>query len=74
MNLDNTLAAWAIQVSLPETAADDIYRRITATPTAKPPGLAPDWWRQFSTQLAAGIVASTRPVRWAASPGNSPAR
>jgi hypothetical protein len=62
MNLDDALTAWAAEVSLPDTAADAIYRHISATPAARPQGLDPRWWQQFSRQLATGIVSSTRPI------------
>lgn len=64
MNLDDALQAWATQeVTLPEPVADDIFRRIVASP----PALGPRWWSRFSGQLAATVVASTRPpvpARW----------
>jgi hypothetical protein len=66
MNLDDTLAAWTAQVSIPESAAAEIFQQITATPTPEPSGLDPRWWRQFTTQLATRIIASTKPVPWAA--------
>jgi hypothetical protein len=72
MNLDETLAAWAVVVRLPDAAAADIYQQIVAeparpsTPAADGPGLDPTWWRTFTTQLTADLVAATRPVDWAA--------
>jgi hypothetical protein len=30
------------------------------------PGLGPTWWRSFTTELTAGLVATSRPDRWAA--------
>lgn len=81
MSLDDTLAAWAATVRLSPTAADDIYQRIVATPApagaavtapaaavrawgAAPPD--PAWWRRFSSDFSARMVASTKPARWAA--------
>jgi len=58
MNLDDTLQAWANQeVALPAPVADDIFRGIVASPA----GLDPRWWTRFSAQLAANVVAGTRP-------------
>lgn len=65
MNLDDALAAWTAQVSIPEPLVAEIYQRIAATAPPDPSGLDPRWWRQFSTQLASRIVASTKPVSWA---------
>jgi hypothetical protein len=60
MNLDDALDAWAAQeVALPEPVADDIFREIVATS----PGLDTRWWTKFSGQLAANVVAGTRPRR-----------
>jgi len=70
VSLDDALQAWASQVALPETAADEIFREIVAPPpaarirrrvAAPTPGVDPQWWARFSTQLAATIVISTRP-------------
>jgi hypothetical protein len=69
MSLDDLLAAWASGVRLPDAAASDIYQQIVATPVpAGVPGLEPRWWREFTTEVAAWTVASTRPVRWLAQP------
>jgi hypothetical protein len=58
MNLDDALQAWAIQqVALPAPVADDIFREIVTSTT----GLDTRWWTRFSGQLAATVVASTRP-------------
>ncbi|MGW4947002.1 hypothetical protein ACWEOZ_36075 [Actinoplanes sp. NPDC004185] len=58
MNLDDALQAWATQeVALPAPVAADIFREIVA-PSA---GLDPRWWTRFSAQLAANVVAGTRP-------------
>jgi hypothetical protein len=58
MNLDDALQAWATQeVALPAPAADDIFGEIVATPA----GLDTRWWTRFSGQLAANVVAGTRP-------------
>ncbi len=70
MSLDDTLAAWAATVRLSPTAADDIYQRIVATPApaqaAPPAPLDPAWWRRFSSDFTTRMVASTKPVAWAA--------
>ena len=81
MNLDDDLAAWAAAVRLPAADADAIFRAIVATPPAEvtPPaarparglartaaGLDPAWWRGYTARFAAGMVASTAPVRYAA--------
>ena len=58
MTLDDALQAWAVQeVALPEPVADDIFRKVVTSPT----GLDARWWTRFSGQLAANVVASTRP-------------
>jgi hypothetical protein len=58
MNLDDALQAWATQeVHLPAPVADDIFGEIVA-PSA---GLDPRWWIRFSGQLAANVVAGTKP-------------
>jgi hypothetical protein len=58
MNLDDALQAWATQeVALPAPVADDIFREIVAAPA----GLDTRWWTRFSAQLAANVVAGTRP-------------
>jgi hypothetical protein len=58
MNLDDALRAWAAQeVALPAPVADDIFQEIvTASPV-----LDTRWWTRFSGQLAANVVAGTRP-------------
>jgi hypothetical protein len=69
MSLDDTLAAWAAIVRLPDTAAADIYQRIVAAPapTREPfGGLGRTWWRDFSADFAAQMITSTRPLPWAA--------
>jgi hypothetical protein len=70
MSLDDTLAAWAATVRLSPTAADDIYQRIVASPAtaqaAVPAPLDPAWWRRFSSDFTTRMVASTKPVAWAA--------
>ena len=76
MSLDDTLAAWAATVRLPDAAAEGIYQQIV---TAQPPaagvfggragtfgGVGRTWWRDFSAGFADRMVASTRPVPWAA--------
>ena len=66
MSLDDALAAWAASVRLPATTAADIYQRIVMTPAAAratSPGLDPAWWRRFSADYAARMIASTRPHR-----------
>jgi hypothetical protein len=58
MNLDDALQAWAArEVTLPDAAADDIFREIVGSPTT----LDARWWARFSGQLAGTVVASTRP-------------
>jgi hypothetical protein len=58
MNLDDDLQDWAArEVALPAPVADDIFAAIVAPPA----GLDTRWWTRFSGQLAAGVVASTRP-------------
>ena len=76
MSLDDLLAAWAAGVRLPDAAASDIYQQIVATPvpvvpavrvvpaSTGRPGLEPGWWREFTGEVAAWMVVSTRPVRW----------
>lgn len=64
MSLDDALAAWATAVRLPDAAAEDVYRRIVATPA--PRQLGARWWRDYTNGFTARMVASTRPVRWAA--------
>jgi len=71
MSLDDTLAAWAGTVRLPDAAAAGIYQRIVATPApAGEPygGLGRTWWRDFTAGFATRMITSTRPVpaRWAA--------
>jgi hypothetical protein len=58
MSLDDALQAWAIQeVALPVPVTDDIFAEIVASR----PELDTHWWTRFSGQLAANVVASTRP-------------
>jgi hypothetical protein len=69
MNLDDTLAAWAASIRLPDAAAADIYRRIVSTPTSAgdiSPGLDPNWWRHFTADFTTRMIASTRNAPWAA--------
>jgi hypothetical protein len=58
MSLDDTLAAWAASVRLPDTEAAAIRRAITGD------GGLPDarWWRGFSADFAGDMVRSTRRV------------
>ncbi|HET7013384.1 MAG TPA: hypothetical protein VFI65_05720 [Streptosporangiaceae bacterium] len=68
-SLDDDLAAWAATVRLPDTDADAIFRRITTAPPPSPlvkPRVDPTWWRHFTADFTARMVASTRPVRQAA--------
>jgi hypothetical protein len=65
MSLDDALTMWAGAVRLPDAAAEDIFARIVATPVA-PQQLGARWWRDYTTGFTARMVASTRPVRWAA--------
>ncbi|HEY1570562.1 MAG TPA: hypothetical protein VGG05_04400 [Pseudonocardiaceae bacterium] len=64
MSLDDALTTWAAAVRLPDAAAEDIYARIIATPA--PRQLGARWWRDYTSGFTARMVASTRPVRWAA--------
>lgn len=69
MSLDDTLAAWAATVSLPDSTAAGIYQQIITTPAPAPavsPGLDPAWWRRFTADHTARIIATTRPVTRAA--------
>jgi hypothetical protein len=69
MSLDDTLAAWAATIRLSDTAAADIYHRIVTTSTPADeilPGLGPTWWRHFTADFTAQMIASTRPAPWAA--------
>jgi hypothetical protein len=71
MSLDDTLAAWAATVRLPDAAAAGIYQRIVMTPgPAGEPfgGLGRTWWRDFTADFTARMITSTRPVPvpWAA--------
>jgi hypothetical protein len=69
MSLDDALAAWARTIRLPDATAAEIYQRIvmTGAPVQEPsPGLDPTWWRQFTADFTAGMIASTRPAAWAA--------
>jgi hypothetical protein len=69
MSLDGDIAAWAATVRLSDAEADDIVGRIVQTPVRspeQPPRLDPSWWRGFTADFAARMVASTRPVRRAA--------
>ncbi len=69
MSLDDTLAAWAARVRLPDATAAGIYQGIVAAPVpADEPfgGLGRTWWRDFSAEFAARMITSTRPLPWAA--------
>jgi hypothetical protein len=78
MSLDDTLAAWAATVRLPDAAAEGIYQQIVTTQTSAAGvpggfagsfgGLGRTWWRDFTADFATRMVASTRPVpvSWAA--------
>lgn len=69
MSLGDDIAAWAATVRLSDAEADAIFGRIVRTAVREPdqvPGLAPSWWRDFTADFAARMVASTRPVRRAA--------
>lgn len=68
MSLDDTLAAWAATIRLPA----GIYQRIITTPAPArvvSHGLDPAWWRRFTADHTARMIATTRPERWAACPG-----
>jgi hypothetical protein len=69
MSLDDDIAAWAATVRLPDAEAAAIFQRIAGTPVPFPPfspRLEPSWWRHFTADFTARMVASTRPVRQAA--------
>jgi hypothetical protein len=69
MSLDDDIAAWAATVRLPDAEAAAIFQRIAATPVPVPlvpPRLDPSWWRHFTADFTARMVASTHPVRQAA--------
>jgi len=69
MSLDDDIAAWAAAVRLPDAEAAAIFQRIVGSPPAAPsatPQLDPSWWRHFTADFTARMVASTRPVRHAA--------
>ncbi len=69
MSFDDDIAAWAATVRLPDAEAAAIFQRIVETPAPAPPvtpRLDPSWWRQFTADFTARMVASTRPVRQAA--------
>jgi hypothetical protein len=68
MSLDEYLAAWATSIRLPDATATEIYHRIVRPPptTHASPGLDPTWWRRFTADFTARMVASTRPTTWAA--------
>ena len=68
-SLDDDSAAWAATVRLPDAEAAAIFQRIVGTPAAAPPvtpRLDPSWWRHFTADFTARMVASTRPARQAA--------
>lgn len=63
MSLDDTLAAWAATIRLPDTTAAGIYQRIITTPAPAPvisAGLDPAWWRRFTADHTARMIATTR--------------
>ncbi len=68
MSLDDDIAAWAATVRLPDAEAAAIFQRIvgTSVSAADSPRLDPSWWRHFTADFTARMVASTRPVRLAA--------
>ena len=67
MSLDDDIAAWAAAVRLPDAEAAAIFQRIVGPPAAAAtPRLDPSWWRHFTADFTARMVASTRPVRHAA--------
>jgi hypothetical protein len=69
MSLDDDITAWAATVRLPDAAAAAIFQRIVQTPApaaAITARLDPSWWRHFTADFAARMIASTRPVRYAA--------
>jgi hypothetical protein len=69
MSLDDTLAAWAATVRLPDAAAAGIYQRIVAAPAPADEafgGLDRTWWRDFTADFASRMITSTRPLPWAA--------
>ena len=69
MSLDDDIAAWAATVRLPHAEAAAIFQRIvgtTAPATPVTPQLDPSWWRHFTADFTARMVASTRPARQAA--------
>ena len=63
MSLDDTIAAWAATAALPDAEAAAIFERIIATPAPVLSQLDPSWWRQFTADFTARMVASMRPVR-----------
>jgi hypothetical protein len=68
MSLDDDIAAWAATVRLPDAEAAAIFQRIVRTPTpaAAAGSLDPSWWRHFTADFTARMIASTRPARIAA--------
>jgi hypothetical protein len=69
MSLDDDITAWAATVRLPDAKAEAIFQRIIRTPApaaAITPRLDPSWWRHFTADFTARMIASTRPVRLAA--------
>jgi hypothetical protein len=69
MSLDDDIAAWAAAVRLPDDEAAAIFERIVGSPPPAPPAtprLETSWWRHFTADFTARMVASTRPVRQAA--------
>jgi hypothetical protein len=68
MSLDDHLAAWAASIRVSDATATEIYQQIVQpAPTAYgSPGLDPKWWRRFTADFTAAMIASTRPATWAA--------
>jgi hypothetical protein len=70
MSLDDDLAAWAATVRLSNAEASAIFDGIAGTPVSRDAtvatGLDPAWWRRYTADFTARMVASTRPVRRAA--------
>lgn len=56
-SLDDLLGAWAGAVRLPGAEAAAIRRAIVGeTRSTVPPGLPPEWWRDFTTQISEVMV------------------
>lgn len=67
MSLDEDIAAWAAMVRLSDAEASAIFDGIVGTPVSPgatvATGLDPAWWRRYTADFTARMVASTRPVR-----------